>query len=361
VSNVKDWPTADKDMLFRYLGWNSYCSERYKLLYVATPKVACTSLKWWFAELEGCAQALRQVTESIESDPDLIIHDNFYKVAPKVNGLTSEALLEPVVSDEYRKFAVVRNPYKRVFSAWQSKLLLREPLQIKPYVNCEFFNKKIEKSSDVAEAFEGFLDHLAANEAPNFWDVHWAPQVSLLRPDLIQYSKLVRIENAKDLSAALADWIGPGFVDPFAIRSTNESLIPYLPELFTARSVELIRTLYARDFETFGYSDKLPEAKDRFTDDQIAVSLKAIEIIRKRHQRIGDMSNQISNLKSALVDRDTEITILQKGMVDRDAEIDILQKGMAEREADIGALHASLSWQLTRPFRFLEKLVRSGK
>ena len=40
---------------WNYLRWNSYLSTRHKLLYVATPKVAWTSVKWWFAALEGYA------------------------------------------------------------------------------------------------------------------------------------------------------------------------------------------------------------------------------------------------------------------------------------------------------------------
>src|SRR5215211_3785581 len=43
-----------------FLRWNSFLSERYKLLYIATPKVACTLLKWWFADLEGYSEVLAQ-------------------------------------------------------------------------------------------------------------------------------------------------------------------------------------------------------------------------------------------------------------------------------------------------------------
>ena len=71
---------------------NGYCSERHKLFYVATPKVACTSIKWWFADLEGYTQVLREITDSAETDPDLVIHDNFHRVAPNVAGLLPGAL-----------------------------------------------------------------------------------------------------------------------------------------------------------------------------------------------------------------------------------------------------------------------------
>lgn len=131
--NINSWPSADKEKVFKYLLDSGYRSDRYKIFYVSTPKVACTSLKWWFASLEGKVQALRSLTDSAESDPDLIIHgNNFHSLAPEVTGLGPDALGDTLSSDDFFKFAIVRNPYKRLFSAWQSKLLLQEPLQVAP-------------------------------------------------------------------------------------------------------------------------------------------------------------------------------------------------------------------------------------
>jgi hypothetical protein len=300
IGILQDWALPDREKLFSYLKVNSFCSEQHKLFYVATPKVACTLLKWWVADLEGYAQALREIKSSAETDPDLVIHDSFHKVAPEVAGLSKEALLEPLTSEAYFRFAVVRNPYKRIFSAWQSKLLLREPLQIAPYVGCEFFNRSINTPADIATAFEGFLEYLAAYEAPNFRDYHWSLQASLLRPDLINYTKLVKIENAKELSVALAEWMGPKFVDPFAIRGVNESLIPYLPEFITKRSLELIRKLYADDFEVFKYETRLPEGKEIFTEAQFELAVRAILMIRGRHQRFAEARGYLNQIISDL-------------------------------------------------------------
>jgi hypothetical protein len=343
MKNIEDWPLLDKERLFSFLGDNALKSAKYKLLYVATPKVACTSLKWWFAELEGYTKELRKITDSAETDPDLIIHDSFYKVAPNVTGLSPEALLKPLALDNYFRFAVVRNPYNRIFSAWQSKLLLREPLQITPYINYSFYKQPIKNAIDIAAAFEGFLEHIAANEAPNFLDVHWIPQVDLLRPDLINYSKLVKIENAKELSNALSEWLGARFVDPFASRTANESLIPYLPELITARSAELIRLLYSRDFSIFGYSEEIPPAKEVFSADQFSLAIKAIETIRGRNQRFGQIVGKNYNLSQAAVERDSQIGNLNQLVLERDSQIGNLNQLVSERDSQIGNLNQLVS------------------
>ena len=372
--NPNDWPQPDGQTLFHYLAENSFCSDQYKLLYVATPKVACTSLKWWFAKLEGYAESIAARTDSSESSPELIIHDTFYKVAPDVTGLTPEELLKALSSDDYFRFAVVRNPYKRIFSAWQSKLLLREPLQIQPYISYDFFHQPIECASDIALAFEGFLKHLASHEAPNYRDAHWAPQIDILRPDLISYTKLAQIENLHELRSALAEHVGLGFQDPFSLRATNESLISYSPEFITDRAAELIRSLYAQDFKLFGYDNKKPASKEKFSDEQLKVALKAISLIRGRHQRLvetrSELDAQVTSLNQAVTERDGQIANLNQTVTERDEQIANLNQTVTERDEQIASFNQALqdarsslgklllsnSWRITKPLRFVRRI-----
>ena len=324
----------DSLLLSKNKSFGCYRSERYKLLYVATPKVACTSLKWWFASLEGYEQILREISDSSQPGPDLIIHDNLPKVAPNIAALTPEMVFEALTSDEYFRFAVVRNPYKRIFSAWQSKLLLRESVHIAPYLKSDFLYYPLEGPEDIAKAFEAFLEHLFLSEAPSYRDVHWTPQANLLRPHLIHYSKLVQIENPEELSQALMERIGGKVPDPFSGQHSNQSLIPYLPEMVSARSAELIRLLYALDFETFGYSMEPPEGKETFSSGQFKVVIKAIAFIRGRHQRFGECNVKIGNLQQAIAERDLKIN---------------------SHALELSRLYRSKSWRITGPARFLRR------
>lgn len=309
--DINNWSDEDKESLGTFLQWNSYRSKRHRLFYVSTPKVACTSLKWWFASLEGHADALETSTDSSESDPELFVHDVLQKLAPDIVGLPLEDLAEALTSPHYLRFAVVRNPYKRVFSAWQSKLLLREPLQIGPYRDQDFFNSPVETATDIAAAFERFMEYLATQEAPNFKDHHWTPQASILRPDLISYSRIAKIEDSRDLINELNRWLGGSAVDPFSVRRTNESIIPFLPELLTPRSIELIREIYAADFELFGYIFDVPSARETFSSEQWDVALKAVKFVRARHKVLGLRNDQIVSLKDQLTDFDRNLSYLQ--------------------------------------------------
>lgn len=291
--------SSDDQRLLDYFSWNSCVSDEKKLFYVATPKVACTSLKWWFAELEGVAQAINQMKISSETDPELVIHDTLLSAAPQLL-VRSPERLEQIKSDEYFSFALVRNPYKRVFSAWQSKILLREPLQVEPYEGQSFVEYPIKHMTDVTGAFECFLEYLYAHERHGFKDCHWTPQFTLLQPELFPYTVVSKIEDTATLNEALRGHLAGAYVNPFTTARANESLIPYLPEFISPRSKELIEFLYAKDFEVFEYSTDIPPAKEGFSQEQLTVALKGIELLRGRHQRIAEMrqlaGEQISGL-----------------------------------------------------------------
>ncbi|CAN7660029.1 glycosyltransferase [Rhizobium sp. LjRoot258] len=359
--NIQDWPLIDKQKLSDHLRWNSYLSRRHKLLYISTPKVACTSLKWWFASLEGYSEALYSITDSEETDPDLVAHEA-HKVAPQVTNLAFGQLAEALTSDGYFRFAVVRNPYKRIFSAWQSKLLLREPLQIGPYTKYAFYQLPIESARDIAAGFEGFLEHLASSEAPSYLDHHWAPQATLLRPDLIDYTKLTKIEETGELRKALMEWLGEKAPDPFSVRRANESLIPYSPALVTERSVEIIRALYAEDFDAFGYERHPPSTPEGFSDEQLDVALKAVKLIRARHQRLGERAVQVANLNRDVNRQEARVAEIVK---EKDRALAAVAD---EKDRVLGALRQerdqmlrSRSWRITKPLRGIARVVHRSQ
>jgi len=397
-------PFTDQKV-WEYLQWHSYFSMKHKLLYVSTPKVACTSLKWWFASLEGLSPSLFGMGESGESDPVLAIHDSFRKVAPTVTGLPVEVLMEPVINRDVFRFAVVRNPYRRLFSAWQSKLLLREPLQSKRYEKYDFFWMPINTIKSISQAFEEFVEHLYRREAPNFWDVHWMPQSDLLRPDLISYNFLSRIENVKKLSAALKKHLGANIPNPFNRRRVNESLLPYLPDFVSRRATQLIQIIYAKDFDTFGYDRQPPKNRDEFSNSEMELSLRAIHLIRGRHKRLTELrenfstkverlntvvvvaeeknqklydllaerdnqiakqnqhlavhKGQISELKQFLETRDNQIAELNQALKSLDQRVNRLNGELSEREERIHLITSSRSWLMTRPYRWIGDSVRS--
>jgi glycosyltransferase involved in cell wall biosynthesis len=321
-----------------FLRDSSYLSRRHRLLYVSVPKAACTSLKWWFAAIEGREEALRSLDEAGESDVDRLVHDSFYKVAPDVTHLKSNVLIEALASDSLFRFAVTRNPYKRIFSAWQSKILLREPQQIEPYLKSGFIRHPLECAEDIAQGFEMFLEHLSSNEAPEFRDYHWTPQFDLLRPDRIDYSMVAQIEKPAELSRALAEWSNGELPDPMSAPRRNEGLMPYLPEFLTPRSAELLQKLYADDFRVFNYDTSPPPAKEPFDSAELAAALKATKMVRARHERIGALVSQVQSLSGSLTERDAEIASLGEIVGNKSTELGQALDALAQSSRKVEVL-----------------------
>lgn len=289
--------SAYPPLLKRQLESNTYFSPCDLLLYVATPKVACTSLKWWFAELLGVQVAIEEGRVSQETDPELVIHDTFSRVAPEYTGANDAGLIEALSSPDYLRFCVVRNPFTRVFSAWQSKWLLREPLQSDayPYSVGEL---AIASREDVRAAFESFLRVVATVDDPSRHDVHVAPQWALLDPQRVSYKVIGQIEEPSALLRVLATHLGPDFRSPLSGGRANESLLPYTGEWISEEAANLIRTIYARDFELFGYDTAVPPGRDVFTDSALAVALRSIKLLRGRNARIGELVGRVSEMSS---------------------------------------------------------------
>jgi hypothetical protein len=288
---------------------NSYFSVLHRIFYIATPKAACTTFKWWFADLIDKSDAVFGAHGSNESSPDLVIHDLLGRVSPNSTGLSIEKLNFIINASDYFRFCLVRNPFSRIFSAWQSKWLLREPLQVGPYRNYPFFNLPIRNILDVAMAFEAFLECLKKFEYPNILDPHVKSQFSLLSPDLIPYSIISKLEDSSKLCADLELHLGAAYKSPFSFGKRNESLIAYHSNLVTDRSEALIREMYAVDFDYFGYATSKPLTTIGLDENVLRVALSAVEMLRGRHQRTDEMR---SEYKTQIENTQKDLSELQK-------------------------------------------------
>lgn len=140
------------------------------------------------------------------------------------------------------RFAVVRNPYTRVLSAYLDK------------VERGFVEGRRAKSS-----FSEFLDSLVNGKL--YSNAHWAPQSSLLLLPLEEFDFVGRVESLEEDMAYIRsrileteDVVEP--LQPFLANATGatEKLAGY----YDKSSIKTVQTLYRRDFELFGYSQNFP-------------------------------------------------------------------------------------------------------
>ena len=79
--------------------------------------------------------------------------------------------------DGWLRFTLVRDPATRLWSAWQSKLLLREPRFVDAFGEAPWFPRIPSAAGDLVEDFRRFVAAVGRGEAT---DVHWAVQRDLI-------------------------------------------------------------------------------------------------------------------------------------------------------------------------------------
>ena len=212
----------------------------------------------------------------------------------------SDEELAAINPQDWFVFAVVRHPTARLFSAWQSKLLLREPWWTERFGDADWFPRVPRNGDDVVEDFTRFAKALAAGDAPLMRNRHFAPQQRLLRTRRMSYSRIYRTSELPDLlrdfEAHLRErgWEG----ETLRLRRTNETPLAAIPALFGPEVQEAAAKLYRPDFQAFGYEDVVPDglAGDGYSDEAIVEVGRLIE----RSERIGDLAARARSLRTQL-------------------------------------------------------------
>lgn len=162
--------------------------------------------------------------------------------------LMSRAQVASLATDAVVTFTVVRNPYSRVLSSYQDKIL-RGP-------RAERWKRQLEIGESGTASFLAFCRFLANGGL--YRDAHWAPQSSLMLLPLEKFDHVCKVESLDaDLSQVLQHiWgdAGPSEM-PRAGNPTNAS--GKLHAAYCDESKSLVDRLYAADFEQFGYAREL--------------------------------------------------------------------------------------------------------
>jgi hypothetical protein len=225
-------------------------SRELKLLYVPTPKVGCTSMKWAMAVAEGTVSAESAIAAGGETR-DQLIHD------PAVHGLAAFASLRPnerqiVLEDpSWVRLCVTRDPYSRLLSGWTNRVLLSGV--DRRIGNIVFIPESTDQHilSDLGERFRDFVRKLLGPKNPDVRDPHFRPQFQLLRPDVFPYTDVV---DVKELDEFVARFVASSSERrQFNLLSMNRSMRIDPQGVFDAETGKLVDSFFAADFEQFSY------------------------------------------------------------------------------------------------------------
>ena len=245
-----------------------------RFIYCFVPKVACSSLKRWFARVAGIA------AEDVVPNIHEFVSRNFSLA--RVPSREADKLLR---SSEYYRFAFMRNPFARFVSAYLNKIVVPEGPGLAPIkrvqrgplwdvprrIRFELGRLSPRGSVDFQRGitFRQFVHHVVNTRSPGRLDTHWRPQSLLLgevqfdflglmenmRPDFEHVCRRLGLESELPVSnfSRIGDNEGPA--DCYADWSTSQlrALPSYPPfeRFYTTELKEVVLRLYRQDWTTF--------------------------------------------------------------------------------------------------------------
>ncbi len=277
---------------------NTYVLPRQKIVFTSIGKNACTSIKWLLAEISG------QDVESFRSHPSaepsrrMLIHNRkLWQNTPRLSDLDAGTLGTISPSNGWFVFGVVRDPRLRLFSAWQSKFLVGDPIYFhRKWAGRDWLPRTPTSPEEVLADWARFVDVLTAGRGGGgpAGDGHFAPQTSRLREDLVPYSRVYEISEIGQLTGDLTDHLATvgQHVGELTLARENDTPLAAGREVFPDEIRQKIERHYAADFDRFGALWSLEKVMSRpisWTEQ----SMNDIAARRAVHERIADLREMV--------------------------------------------------------------------
>lgn len=281
----------------RPISGRSFVLPEHKVMYVSVAKNACTSIKWLLAELAGEDMDAFLRSDGMSSTRADTIHQrHLWQHVAKYDGATPyEGRVHP--DDGWFVFGVLRNPFDRLFSGWQSKFLNHDP-HYRRFVDEPFYPDLPTSVDDVVRSFGDFVRFLADNPEHKVatTDTHFASQVALLQPSRVPYTRLYDVKELKDLLADLSAHLDRVGVEhgPLELARDNGTPLRSCQALFADGIGDLVAERYAPDLELRDWSlDDLPA--DPPTWD--AEVFRGVAATAGAYDRIHDLTRQLRSAR----------------------------------------------------------------
>lgn len=273
-------------------------APKLKILYLPTTKAACTALKFLLAEAEGSLN-----TKAIETLTTAAVTRAHTIHNPIVSGLKLFRELEPdeqqhiLQADDWWRVGAIRNPYARMYSSWENRVLMRAPSsEIGTYESFE--DVLVDDCIDLGATFALFMDKISEEPFLVNQDDHFRSQADALRPGVIGLTHVLQVEKDGEL-ADFAGALGKRANKPLQLKRLNEGLRVHYTDVVSARAAMLIEQWWQSDFADSTYPiQKFPENLDSVV--LTSRETKMVRYIREVSTRLGVVATELQTKVSEL-------------------------------------------------------------
>ena len=277
VSSQGDRPFA------RHVLERTVVLPEHKVLYLPVPKAGCTTVLWVLAELAGLTADDFAESGGPEVSAATTVHDlSHWRPEHRLARYDGEERERILGEDGWFRFTLVREPAKRLWSAWQSKLLLREPRFVEDFGAEPWFPRLPQDPGAIVEDFRRFVAAVGDGTAV---DVHWAVQSDLVAQ--LPLSHVGRLEEMGETLRLLEEHAGGG-AWPARPRRENRSPLSLPGHAYDEPTAAIVREHYARDFDAYGYSFA-PPARGGDWERDVAPLLPVLGASIDERERLGQL------------------------------------------------------------------------
>ena len=265
-----------------------------RLLYVPIPKSGSTAILGALAGVAGVSEADFARSRKLEVTRELAIHDmSIWGASFTLANRPADELEWILGSPDWLRFTVVREPRRRIWSAWVSKVLVRDPRFTAAFGDEPWFPAAPRTSEDVLGSFRRFARALPSVGLGSH-DPHWARQVDLLGLTDLGYGHVGRLERIADTVAFLGEYLERRGRTLPPVRPANRSLLPFAPGVFDRPALEACAPWTTSASEVFGY-EPAQEAgpPDAAWHTAVNATIPAIHAVIERHERIADLRRMV--------------------------------------------------------------------
>ena len=278
-------PATDR---LRSLASTVYVVEQAKVLYTKASKSACTTMLWTIIELDGLDPASLPFATRPSVMRSQVVHDASIHPVPTIDKVSPELRHEALTSDEWMRLAIIRDPYARLYSAWESRILLDNPGQWQSFPQPDLV--RIDGRIDVTESFRTFVATMVEHRGIWQADPHFAQQVHVLALDEIDYTDLVTTSQLNLLFERLSERVGR----PITARKSNEGLSIKPEQAYDAATAALVEQLYDLDLERLGFAPRAFANAPRLLLSDVAT--RSLDMVHDRNRRIVELSEHLRSL-----------------------------------------------------------------
>ncbi|MEO8363337.1 MAG: sulfotransferase family 2 domain-containing protein [Ilumatobacteraceae bacterium] len=227
-------------------------AEHARVLYVPTTKVASSTVRLILAEANGTYRPERlRWTDAPNVSVDQGIH-NLQVSGLKYFEFFSESEREHMLtSRDWWRVGFLRDPYARLYSAWENRILLRAPNQRLKYFVDKCSDVLVDGRIDYGATFRKFV-HVLRTEPEIFGaDPHFKSQ-RLHLGSQVDFTHLLRVDQPGELES-FATQLGQRVGKHIQPRRLNEGLGLKHLDVLDVETAGIIEEIYKDDFDNYGF------------------------------------------------------------------------------------------------------------